>query len=475
MKRLLKWSIWAYLILWVFEGALRKWVLPGAQEALLIIRDPLLIGIYLLALGSGTVPRNAFLGVLAGLIALSAIFSVLAGQSNILVTIYGLRTNYLHVPLIWVMGEALDRKDVEQLGSFILLLVLPMVAVMMLQFRAPMDAWINRGVGGDDVGQIYGAAGRIRPPGFFSFITGPMVFFPIAASFFLYQATLVRRLWFPILLATGVALAIALPISISRGCMLATVAVGAIYVGCMMWMGLISASIVRFALTALLLMVALSFLPIFKTARTVFMDRWDTAAAESEGHAWGSLTDRVLSGFTQPFETAAGAPLFGYGIGVGSNVGARLLSGRSGFLLAEDEWTKDLLELGPALGTAFLLFRAVITGYLFFLSLGALLRNRDPLPMAIWAACAPAVLLYQWAPPTLLGFSVFGAGLTVASLNYNEDDEEEDDIDVEAMDADDDNDEEGDTSDDETDVKGLEEPAEEISPIEVERRRMRGL
>lgn len=480
MKRLLKWSIWAYLLLWIFEGALRKWVLPGAQEALLIIRDPLLIMIYMLALGSGIVPRNAFLGVLAGLILFSGVFAVLAGQSNILVTIYGLRTNYLHVPLIWVMAEALDRKDVEHLGTGILLIVLPMVAVMMLQFRSPMDAWINRGVGGDDVGQIYGAAGRIRPPGFFSFITGPMVFFPLAASFFLYQATLVRRLWFPILLAVGAALVIALPISISRGCMLATVAVGGIYVVCMLWMGLISASIVRFAFTGLILMIGLSFLPIFQTARTVFMDRWDTAAAESEGHAWGSLTDRVLSGFTQPFETAASAPFFGYGIGVGSNVGARLISGRSGFLLAEDEWTKDLLELGPILGTAFLLFRAVLTVYLFYISMNALMRKRDPLPLAIWAACAPAILLYQWAPPTLLGFSVFGGGLVLASTNYPSENEEAIDLDSDEEEEPDDDEETDDEDDDSTDGEAstdaeLDETEESLSPLEIQRRRMRGL
>ncbi len=466
MKRLLKWSIWTYLILLIFEGALRKWVMPGAQEALLIIRDPVLILIYMLAIGSGIVPRNMFIGALAGLVLMSLLFSFLAGQSNILVTVYGLRTNYLHVPLIWVMAEALDRKDVEDLGSFILLIVLPMVAIMMLQFRSPMDAWINRGVGGDDVGQIYGAAGRIRPPGFFSFITGPMVFFPLAAAFFLHQATLGRRLWWPVLMACGVALVIAVPISISRGCMIATAAVGGVYVLCMLSLGLISASIVRFAATGLVLMVALSFLPIFKQAQDVFMSRWDTAAAESEGHAWGSLTSRVLSGFTQPFENAANAPFFGNGIGVGSNVGARLLSGRAGFLLAEDEWSKSLLELGPLLGTAFILYRTVLTAYLFFISLGALFRKRDPLPMGIWAACAPAILLYQWAPPTLLGFSVFGGGLVLAAVNYRQDEDEEEEF------VDDDDDDE---SGDEEETEEVEEPSESIPLIEVERRRMRGL
>ena len=32
--------IWAYFLLLLFEGALRKWFLPGLSQGLLIIRDP---------------------------------------------------------------------------------------------------------------------------------------------------------------------------------------------------------------------------------------------------------------------------------------------------------------------------------------------------------------------------------------------------------------------------------------------------
>jgi hypothetical protein len=473
MKRFLKWTIWLYLILLIFEGSLRKWVFPGAQEALLIIRDPLLLLSYALAVGCGIVPRNKFMIALVGLIGASLVFSFLAGQTNLLVTAYGLRTNYLHIPLIWVMAEALDRDDVEKLGSFTLLMALPMTLLMIVQFRSPMDAYINRGVGGDEVGQIYGAAGRIRPPGFFSFITGPMVFFPLAAAFFLHQATVGRRLLWPIVVACGLAIFIALPVSISRGTMITTGIVGVTYVVCMMRLGLINGSIVRFAFTGVALLVALSFLPVFREAQTVFMSRWDTAAAESDGNAWGTLISRVTSGFTEPFDYAAQAPFFGHGIGVGSNVGSRLLSGRVGFLLAENEWGKTFLELGPILGGAFIAFRTILTAYLLAIALRALLSNRDPLPMGLWAACAPAVLLHQWAPPTFLGFAVFGAGLLMASVNYVEDDDELEDEDDDELDDEDDDDEESSTED--TDDTESDEAGAPLSPIERQRRRLRGL
>ncbi len=461
MKPLIKKGIWLYLILLIFEGALRKWVLPGAQEVLLIVRDPVLLGIYALAVFSGIVPRSAFLSFLVALVGASFVASFLAGQTNILVTLYGLRTNYLHVPLIWIMAEVLDREDVERIGSFVLIMVIPMMLVMAKQFRSPMNAFINRGVGGDEVGQIYGALGRIRPPGFFAFITGPMVFFPLAAAFFMHQATTGRRLWLPVVAACGVALFIAMPVSISRGTMIMTGLVAAIYLVGMGRLGLINTSLIRFGVVGVLLLLALSLLPIFNEARDVFMSRWDTAAAEAHGDAWGSLTSRVLSNFTLPFQSALAAPFFGHGVGVGSNVGARLLSGQVGFLLAEDEWGKIFLELGPILGGAFIGFRVALTGYLLLVSTRALLRDRDPLPLGIWAACSPVILFHQWAPPTLLGFAVIGGGLVLASLNRSETDEEEEEADD---DEEDDEEEEDEEEEDET-------PSE----VELQRRRMRGL
>ena len=173
METLVKRLIWLYVILLIFEGALRKWVLPSLANPLLIVRDPVVIAIYVAALMSGRFPFSLFLLAVAILAGCSVVASLAAGQDNLLVMLYGLRIDFGHLPLIWVMAAVLDRRDVEQLGSFLLLTALPMTAVMVLQFRSPMGAFINRGVGDDEGGQIYGALGRIRPPGFFSVITGP--------------------------------------------------------------------------------------------------------------------------------------------------------------------------------------------------------------------------------------------------------------------------------------------------------------
>jgi len=430
MERTLKNLVWLYVILLIFEGALRKWLLPGLANPLLIVRDPIAIGIYLVAYYTGRFPFNAFIGATLVLALCSVGASFLAGQHNLLVMLYGLRINYGHLPLIWIIPRIFTREDVERLGSFLLLVAIPMTILMVIQFRSPMGSFVNRGIGSDEGGQIFGADGRIRPPGFFSFITGPQLFYPLVAAFFLHQVASHRRLWLPLLLACGLAIVIALPVSISRTAMLATAIVGLAFVCTLPFTGR-GATLLRTVLLVAVVGVGVSFLPVFQEGTRVFMMRWQTAAIGNEGDAWGSIFGRIMGNFTQPFFWAAQAPFFGTGIGVGSNVGARLLAGQIGFLLVEDEWGKVFLELGPLLGGAFLLLRVSIVLDLAVKSFRALFRSRDSLPLLLLSACAIPIAQNQWAPPTILGFAVLGGGLVLASLNEPDDTAETDDADDE--------------------------------------------
>jgi hypothetical protein len=417
MKFSIKLLIWLYIALLIAEGALRKWVLPSLSDELLIVRDPVILAIYALALASGIFPTNRFVVVIAALAGLSALASVLGGHHNLLVIAYGLRINYLHLPLIWIMGRVLDRRDVERIGAGLLVMAIPMALIMVQQFRAPMDALINRGVGNDEVGQIFGADGRIRPPGLFAFITGPQLFFPLCAAFFFDEIGGAKRLPWYLLIACGLAIAIALPVSISRTVMLGTAVVAVAFVLTLPLASAKFSSLARPLLLLALIGAGLSQLPVFREGTSVFMMRWDSAAAESDGAAWTSVVDRTVNGFTNPYYFVRVAPFLGYGIGTGSNVGARLTSGAVGFVLAEEEWGKVLLELGPVIGSVFILLRVCLTGWLGLLAWRALREARNALPLLIFAATALAVLQGQWGPPTVLGFAVTGAGLLLGALN----------------------------------------------------------
>ena len=426
--------IWLYLVLLVFEGALRKWVLPGFSDALLIVRDPVVILIYLLALAQGQLPMNGWI-VTTFLLAVACLLgSFMSGQENLLITAYGLRTNFLHLPLIWVMATVLTRRDAERIGVALLLLAIPMTLLMGAQFRAPISDILNRGVGGEEGGQIYGALGHIRPPGFFAFITGPQLFFPLAAAFFCHQLGRPRRLWLPLLLVCGVAILIALPLSISRTAALATLLVGAVYLATLVQAGVLRAGLLRIAVLVAVVVLAASFLPIFDEARDAFFSRWEEAKGpDDEGSGMASIFARFFGGSGYVLELASTTPLFGSGIGMGSNMAARLTTGRMGFMLAESEWGRCMLELGPPLALSFLGLRVVIAVALFFRALRRQLRARDPLPLLILTACAPAIILGQWAPPTILGFAVLGAGLCLTACQdepapADEDDAESFDI-----------------------------------------------
>jgi hypothetical protein len=417
MHRSIKILIWVYLALLLAEGALRKWVVPSLSDPLLVVRDPVVLAIYALALRAGIFPVNRFVLAIGALAALSVAASVVGGHLHPLVMAYGLRINYLHLPLIWVMGAVLDRRDVERIGASMLIAAIPMTLIMVQQFRSPMDAWINRGVGNDEVGQIFGADGRIRPPGLFAFISGPQLFYPLCAAFFFDEIGGAKRLPWYVLIVCGAAIAVALPVSISRTAMLGTLVVAAAFVCALPFATAKASGLVRALLLLVLVGGGLSRVPAFREGTDVFMMRWDSAESTAGASAWTGVMNRTVSGFTNPAYFMRNAPLFGHGIGTGSNVGARLTSGHVGFLLAEEEWGKVLLELGPVLGVAFILLRVALVGWLAWCAWRSLRDDRNALPVLLLAATALTILQGQWAPPTVLGFAVAGAGLLLGARN----------------------------------------------------------
>jgi hypothetical protein len=413
----IKLLIWLYIVLLLVEGAMRKWWFQGLADVILVIRDPVVLAIYALAVIEGVFPANIFTAAIGALAGASIFASFLGGQTNLIVLAYGLRINYLHLPLMWVMSRVMTRRDVEWIGKFFLLAAIPMTMVMVRQFQSPMNSWINRGVGIDEGGQIFGADGRIRPPGLFAFITGPQLFYPLCAAFFFDQLGGMKRMRWYLLIPAGLAIVIALPVSISRTAMIGTGIVAAVFVATLPFSSSRISALARPMIVLSLLAGALMFFPIFREGTSVFKMRWEQAANESEGAAWTSLLDRTVRAFTNTTYYMDQAPFMGYGVGVGSNVGSRLLHGSMGFALAEEEWGKILLELGPLLGVAFIGFRIWLTVHLGIESWRALRYDRNALPLLIWAALMIAILQGQWAPPTVLGFAALGGGLILAAIN----------------------------------------------------------
>jgi hypothetical protein len=410
--------IWIYLSLLMFEGALRKWILPDLSDPLLLVRDPFLLLIYISALSRGIFPFNGYVIALFLIGILSAMFGMTAGSQNLLVTAYGFDSMFLHLPLLFIVPRVITRNDVIMMGRLVLWLTIPMAVLMVLQFRAPSEAWINRGAGGGAGAQIRSALGKIRPPGLFTFITGAAQFLALASAFLIFG--LWKKGVYPqvLLLVAGFAITISTVVSSSR---LALGGIGMVFlmVGVVVFYNPKSANnILRLLIPIGLILVVATNLDIFKEGREVFEARLDEAGDLGKGVSGTATnwTTRVFGDFTGAILACKTAPLIGSGLGVGTNVGARVLSGQLGFLLAEGEWARVVLEIGPFLAFPYLAIRCLLCGYLLFAAVSSA-RAGNALPMLLFGACALLLMTGQFSQTNTLGFAVLGSGLCLASTN----------------------------------------------------------
>lgn len=414
--------IWLYFLLLIFEGTFRKWILPQYSDVLLIIRDPVVIAIYALALKAKVFPRNGYILSLAIIAILSALVSVivlqpyLSLQPIILVTGYGFRSSFLHLPLIFIIGKVMDEDDVKKLGWWVLVGMIPMCALLAVQFNSAPDAFVNRTAGLGENLQITAGGGKIRPPGTFSFVSGVIFCAALSASYLLY-ASLSRGLYRNWLLyGAGLALVVTIGVSGSRSVLLAVMLVVASLVVVLFFRPSAVNQFARNLLIVVVVLFAASRLPVFNEGMQVLSDRFTGTAEAEETTIAGGLAFRMLSGFIEGFQLLTRAPIGGYGLGIGTNGGAKFLTGRAIFLLTEGEWGRVILESGPILGLAFLAWRTMLTVKIGRISLRAL-KQGNILPVMLYAAGFLALLNGQFGQPTTLGFAAFLPGLCLAATN----------------------------------------------------------
>ena len=418
----LKRAIWVYFFLLIFEGVLRKWLLPQFSDVLLVVRDPVVLVIYGLAIKARLFPRNRYIlslciiAILSWLVSLLVLEPYLSLKPLFLVTAFGMRSNFLHLPLIFVMGSALDSEDVKKLGWWVLVGLMPMALLLAAQFNAAPDSFINRTAGLGDTQQITAGGGKIRPPGTFSFVSGVIFYAAMSAAYLLYAALNkgVYRNW--LVMGGGFALVVTIGVSGSRSVFLAVLVVLASMLVILMVQPKRVNQFGRNLLIAVVIMLVAARLPVFKEGVQILSDRFTAVAEAEETTIAGGLIDRTLIVFTEGFKLLSHAPIGGYGLGIGTNGGAKFLTGRAIFLLTEGEWGRVILESGPILGSAFLIWRTVLTVSLGLFSFRQLKRG-ELLPLMLYCAGFLSLLNGQFGQPTNLGFSVFICGLALAAGN----------------------------------------------------------
>ena len=409
VRRAINW----YAIVWLVEGGLRRWIFPDIADALLVIRDPLVVLIYILAYQAKLLEFGRIEIAAAVIASLGFFATFIVGHGNLTVATYGWRTLILHLPLMYVMGKSLDLRYLIWLSRWMLLAVLPMTLLLVAQFYSPPTALVNIGVGGVGTAGFSGALDRLRPPGTFSFIIGPVYFYSLAtACLFLEIFRGKAPRW--LLLMAGVGIIIACPVSISR-LLLFTVLIVVItgMIALLNFHKLSARAIMRAAMPGLLAIIALSQLSVFQDGLSAFSSRWETSTTD-EGGVSTAIFYRFFINLIDPIRTALDQPAFGHGLGMGTNVGAKLLIGQLTFLGGEAEWFRLIFEMGTILGTAFIFLRMIMCIDLFSRARIAWQAN-NPAPMILLSVAAIPIAEGQWGQPTSLGFAVFSGGLVLAA------------------------------------------------------------
>ncbi len=420
--------LWLYFWLLIFDGALRKWILPGLSNPLLLVREP----VALLALWWGFPLLNhpRWRPWLSPLLAIGLAAFVLAstvGHGDIPTAAFGARVLVLQLPLIFLYASVFDRSDVIRFAWALAWLSLPMTILLVAQSNLPSTHFLNVAPGGVDSAVFSGALDRFRPPGLFSFINGVSIFYSLVASavFLLFYGANLLKLERLICLLVVIALVVALPVSISRSLLggylqvvVATIAALLLSRG--------SPTRLISGLLALVLAVGIATnIPAFQDTSEAFVERWNVAAAASEnsnaddaalGGGFGVFQDRVLSVFTDPLSNLENISLVGYGIGAGSNVGAQRISGQLIFLVGEGGIESILGEMGLLLGLTFVVWKLALGFWILKRALQAA-QLGNVFPLILSGSSFLQLISGQLGQPTSLGFIVFSTGLTLAACN----------------------------------------------------------
>lgn len=416
--------IWLYLTLLILEGGLRKWVLPALATPLLVVRDPIVIYLVIIGFYKGWLNNRYAISMMV-VSTISFFVTIVFGHQNFLTAVYGWRVFFFYFPFMFIIGHLLNLKDVIMIGKYIIYISIPMTVLIIFQFYSPQTSFINYGVGGDDSGTsgIGGALGYFRPPGIFSFTSGYVTFQLLVGtylSFFLLKNNKLSseyKLSDIIIILAVLSFFLSIPFSISRTHFFQSIVL-------LLYVTFISIQQKSNSLKLILgtfLFVAITYFLVdttdyVQTSFSAFGERFKSASI-SEGGLKGTLVDRYLGSLIRAFNSDI--PLVGYGLGFGTNVGAKLLGNENMYTKfnSDQEWVRVFGECGLILGFAIMFIRSYFTFHYFSKSFKILLKEKEILPWLFSVGIILLIAMGQFNANTNLGFAVLFGGLGLATVN----------------------------------------------------------
>lgn len=187
------------LVLVIFEGVLRKWVLPQASDLIYFLKDFVLLGAYLrYYLGSEPkYPLKITIVTIAIFMAIGwCVFQAFnPSLGSPIIGFFGLKAYFFYIPLMWMVPTLFQSE--EELYKFLrsyLLLAIPVCLLAVAQFFSPSSSFINVYAGGQEATATVG--GAVRVTGTFPYILGYSTYLTTCFSFLIPMLTLPQtQLW----------------------------------------------------------------------------------------------------------------------------------------------------------------------------------------------------------------------------------------------------------------------------------------
>jgi hypothetical protein len=359
-------ALWAFLrwrtalqlvmVLLVVEGAIRKWLFPGAQDLVYLGKDVILIGVYAgyLRQRGQLRYRPPALPVLYSVLAFAAVFGLLQifnpNLPNLMVGAFGWKAYFLYVPILVVLPASFptDRDLVTFLRRYIQLSI-PVGILALAQFLSPASSSLNTyaRTAEDTAGgyiSTFGSSEFVRVTATFSYISGYASYLVAITIIVLSYLALTRwRLQgsVTIYVALGMAM-LGMLMTGSRGPVFMLVLLFPLY----WWLAVMRGS--QGGATFGRLLIGLAMLVILINA----LGGDAVAAFRGRAASSGDFVGRITVPFEAPWEVLPSSGLVGYGIGATHQTATAFTQGLVPYswlhgVGAEVESGRVMLELGP--------------------------------------------------------------------------------------------------------------------------------
>lgn len=170
---IMKKTIVFFFFYMIFEGVVRKWILPNLSTQIYFVKDILLILIYIIALKYNLIFTSYYSKILIFIVIIISLFGFVGYRfdtNGIISYLLGLRSYWIFLPLLLIITHIFNKDDLIKFLKLNLYFVIPYFLLVYLQSILPENSFLNSGYDGSILSPE-------RPSAFFTYTTQNTYYF----------------------------------------------------------------------------------------------------------------------------------------------------------------------------------------------------------------------------------------------------------------------------------------------------------